>query len=173
MSSQHIVFPVDNHRIHKSKLTQRRAKLQDLFLVVRAGVIGIGYSLVDVNKLKFCGCGHAPFLRFKTFCKPFLASSTFPLTARSRLSPRSVLLALREVATGNPHPFIVRYCCLVIFWRLAFRSRQNWVSAFMLPHFLLLRSCSIKSSCGVPSNLVVQFCFTISKISYQSKFACF
>ena len=75
--------------------------------------------------LKFCSCGHAPFLRFKTFCKPFLASSTFPLTARSRLSPRSVLLALREVATGNPHPFMVRYCCLVIFWRLAFRSRQN------------------------------------------------
>ena len=54
--------------------------------------------------LKFCSCGHAPFLRFKTFCKPFLASSTFPLTAC---------------------PLSVRYCCLVIFWRLAFRSRQN------------------------------------------------
>ena len=26
---------------------------------------------------------------------------------------------------------MVRYCCFVIFWRLAFKSRQNWVSAFM------------------------------------------
>ena len=60
--------------------------------------------------LKFCSCGHAPFLRFKTFCKPFLASNTFPLTAC---------------------PLSVRYCCLVIFWRLAFKSRQNWVSSFM------------------------------------------
>ena len=43
MSSQHIVFPVDNHRIHKAKLTQGRTKLQDLFLVVRSGIIRIGY----------------------------------------------------------------------------------------------------------------------------------
>ena len=43
MSCQHIVFPVDNDRIDESKLTKGRAKFQDLFLVVRSGVIGIGY----------------------------------------------------------------------------------------------------------------------------------
>ena len=41
MSSQHIVFPIDNDWIDKSKLTKGRAKFQDLFLVVRSGVVGI------------------------------------------------------------------------------------------------------------------------------------
>ena len=39
--------------------------------------------------------------------------------------------------------------------------------------FLPVSKASMISSCGLPAKAVVQFCLTTSKISYQSKFACF
>ena len=36
-------------------------------------------------------------------------------------------------------------------------------------YFLERSSRSIRSSCGEPLNVVVQFCFTMSNISYQSR----
>ena len=49
----------------------------------------------------------------------------------------------------------------------------GFVQILHLTFFLDLSSCSILSACGEPLKVVVQFCFTMSKISYQSRLDCF
>lgn len=75
-----------------------------------------------------------------------------------------LLLRMRPCIVGIGHELVDGYelhlrCCFVQILHLTF--------------FLDLSSCSIRSSCGEPLNVVVQFCFTMSKISYQSKLDCF
>ena len=43
VTGEDVIFLVDNDRIDKSKFTQGRTEFQDLFLIVRSGVVCIGY----------------------------------------------------------------------------------------------------------------------------------
>ena len=75
-----------------------------------------------------------------------------------------LLLRMCPCVVGIGHELIYGY---------ELHLRCGFVQIFHLTFFLDLSNCSIRSSCGEPLNVVVQFCFTMSKISYQSKLDCF
>ena len=58
VTCEYVVILINDNRIYKAEFTQRGTKFQNLFLVMGAGIIGVGNELVDIHKLKFCGCGH-------------------------------------------------------------------------------------------------------------------
>ena len=68
MSRYDVELPVNDDRIHKAELTQRRAQLGDLLLRVGAGVIHIRDELSDGDKLHL-GCSFSKDIHLLKFLR--------------------------------------------------------------------------------------------------------
>jgi hypothetical protein len=94
-----------------------------------------------------------------------ISPSVPPIPARLRVA------AYARVSSGKD-AMLQSLAAQVSYYSKLIQQRSD-VFIYSYRPFLPDSRASIISSCGLPTKAVVQFCFTMSKISYQMRLACF